>query len=44
MSLIHTAELDGIAPFPWLVALMRNADAVAKDPGAWLPWNYTTAR
>jgi hypothetical protein len=45
MSLIHTAELNRIAPFPWLVALMRNADAVAKAPEAWLPWNYTaTAR
>ena len=45
MSLIHTAELNGIAPFPWLVALMRNTGAVAKDPDAWLPWSYTaTAR
>ena len=41
MSLIHTAELNGVAPFPWLVALMRNADAVANNPAAWLPWNYT---
>jgi len=45
MSLIHTAELNRIAPFPWLVALMRNPDAVAKAPEAWLPWSYTaTAR
>ncbi|KAF0169602.1 MAG: transposase IS66 family [Limisphaerales bacterium] len=43
MSLIHTAELNRIAPFPWLVALMRNADAVAKAPDAWLPWNYTAS-
>jgi len=40
MSLIHTAELNGVAPFPWLVALMRHADEVAKEPDAWLPWNY----
>ena len=42
MSLIHTAELNGVDPFPWLVALMRNADAVSKDAEAWLPWNYGT--
>ena len=41
MSLIHTAELNGVEPFPWLVALMRNAEAVSKEPDAWLPWNYT---
>ncbi len=40
MSLIHTAELNGVEPFPYLVALMRHADAVAKDPTAWFPWNY----
>jgi hypothetical protein len=40
MSLIHTAELNGVEPFPYLVALMRNATEVAKDPTAWLPWNY----
>lgn len=40
MSLIHTAELNGVEPFRYLVTLMRNADAVAKEPTAWLPWNY----
>jgi len=40
MSLIHTAELNGVAPFPWLVALMRHAADVARDSTAWLPWNY----
>lgn len=40
MSLIHTAELNGVEPFRYLVALMRHADAVAKKPAAWLPWNY----
>ncbi len=40
MSLIHTAELNAVAPFPWLVALMRNADEVSRAPDAWLPWNY----
>lgn len=40
MSLIHTAELNGVAPFPYLVALLRHADTVAKSPSDWLPWNY----
>lgn len=40
MSLIHTAELNGIAPFDYLVALQRHHEAVARAPRAWLPWNY----
>jgi hypothetical protein len=40
MSLIHTAELNGIAPFDYLVTLQRHAQAVARDPSAWLPWYY----
>jgi transposase len=39
MSLIHTAELNGVAPFEYLVALQRHHQAVARDPSAWLPWN-----
>jgi hypothetical protein len=40
MSLIHTAELNGIAPFEYLVALQRHHQDVALDPSHWLPWNY----
>ena len=43
MSLIHTAELHQVAPFDYLVALQRQAIAVALDPSAWMPWNYTAA-
>jgi hypothetical protein len=43
MSLIHTAELNQIAPFEYLVALQRHADDVATNPGAWMPWNYQAA-
>jgi transposase len=43
MTLIHTAELQQVAPFDYLVALLRHAAAVALDPPAWMPWNYTTA-
>ena len=42
MSLIHTAELNGIAPFEYLVALQRHHQAVALDPSEWLPWTYET--
>jgi transposase len=46
MSLIHTAELNGVAPFEYLVALLRNATRVAAYPADWMPWNYqaTVAR
>lgn len=40
MSLIHTAELNDIAPFEYLVALQRNAAALATNPAAWMPSNY----
>src|SRR5487761_2346668 len=38
MSLIHTAELNHVAPFEYLVALQRHAVALAANPAAWLPW------
>jgi len=40
MSLIHTAELNGVNAFDYLVALQRHASAVASDPAAWMPWTY----
>jgi len=40
MSLIHTAELNGVAPFEFLVALQRHHQDVSRTPSAWLPWNY----
>ena len=43
MSLIHTAELCGANTFEYLAALQRHADAVEKNPAAWMPWNYTEA-
>jgi len=41
MSLIHTAELNEANPFDYLVHLQRHANEVSKDPGEWMPWNYT---
>jgi hypothetical protein len=40
MSLIHTAELNGVAPFKYLVALQQHHEDVARNPSAWMPWNY----
>ena len=40
MSLIHTAKLNRIPPFDYLVALQRHAVAVAAKPTDWMPWNY----
>ena len=41
MSLIHTAELSGVDPFPYLVALLRHRQEVEENPGDWMPWNYS---
>ncbi len=40
MSLIHTAELNHVAPFEYLVALQRHAGAVAANPADWMPWTW----
>ncbi len=41
MTLIHSAELAGVPAFDYLLALLRNAEAVADHPADWMPWNYT---
>jgi len=40
MTLIHTAELNGVNAFDYLVALLRHAAQIAANPGEWMPWNY----
>jgi len=40
MSLIHTAELNDVEPFAYLVALLRHSQEVATAPAGWMPWNY----
>jgi hypothetical protein len=40
MSLIFSAELNGVAPFDYLVALQRHSADVAEHPADWMPWNY----
>lgn len=41
MSLIHTAEINGVDPFPYLVALQRHHEHVAENPADWMPWNHS---
>ena len=40
MALIHTAEINGVDPFPYLVALLRQHKGAAENPSQWMPWNY----
>jgi transposase len=40
MSLIHTCELNDVNPFDYLTELQKYAAELARDPAAWMPWNY----
>ena len=40
MSLIHTCELNDANPFDYLTELQKHAAELAKNPAAWMPWNY----
>ena len=40
LSLIHTAELNGIDPFHYLTELIRHRGEIAGRTVDWLPWNY----
>ena len=40
MSLIHTCELNDANPFDYLTELQKHATELAKNPAAWMPWNY----
>jgi hypothetical protein len=43
MTLNYTAELNGFAPFDYLVALLRHPRQIAANPRNWMPWNYQAA-
>jgi hypothetical protein len=40
MSLIHTCELNDATPFEYLTEFHKHAAELAKNPSAWMPWNY----
>ena len=41
MSIIHTCNLCNVNPFDYLAQLQKNSSLLFKNPGKWLPWNYT---
>jgi transposase len=43
MSFIHTCELNDVNAFDSLSALQKHAAELAKNPAAWMPWNYGEA-
>ena len=42
-TLIYNADINDANPLDYLTQLMRHPDLVAKNPAAWMPWNYTDA-
>lgn len=40
MSLIHSAELNGVEPFEYLIELLKHPEEVRQDPARWMPWSY----
>jgi len=40
MSLIHSAELNGVEPFEYLIELLKHPEGVRQDPARWMPWSY----
>lgn len=40
MSLIHTAELNDVNPFEYLVAVLKHTALVEENPEEWMPWNF----
>ena len=43
MTVIETCRANGANPFDYMLAVVRNPDAVRADPGKWMPWNYEQA-
>ena len=39
-SLIHSAELNGVQAFEYLVAVLQHAKASGLHPEHWMPWTY----
>jgi hypothetical protein len=40
MSVVETCRANGVNPFDYMMAVVRNEAAVEANPGAWMPWNY----
>lgn len=44
MTVIETCRANGVNPFEYMLAVVRNPEAVRADPGRWMPWNYGQVR
>jgi transposase len=40
MTLLYTAQLHGEDPLHYLTTLLQHAADLAREPAAWMPWNY----
>ncbi len=40
MTLIYTAELEGVNAFDYLTTLLKHPEQVRRSPHEWMPWNY----
>lgn len=40
MTVIETRRANQVNLFDYMLALVRNPEAVNADPGNWMPWNY----
>jgi len=40
MSFIHTAELNDVNPFDYLVETLKNIALAEENPEEWMPWNF----
>lgn len=40
MTVIYTAELEGVNVFDYLTALLKHPEQVRRNPEEWMPWNY----
>jgi len=43
-SVIETCVLNGVNPFDYLTAIVKNKKEVRAHPQFWLPWNYQKAK
>jgi hypothetical protein len=43
MSLVQTCRSNGVNPFDYMMAVIRNASQAKAEPMRWMPWNYPAA-
>jgi hypothetical protein len=40
MTVIETCRANAVNPFEYIMAVVRNPEAVRAVPGRWMSWNY----